>query len=264
MGRSRALALFEDDFEMRREALTPDADAALRLQQISTLLIREGSNGALYGHVLDAAIDLMSADMGSIQAFHPERGELRLLAEKGFNPGSAAHWEWVRPDTPSPCGLALSAGCRVIWPDIETCQALPRRADRDALRLAGIRACLSTPLIARSGRVLGMISTHWRRPHRPTERELQPLDVLARQAADLIERNEAEKALRESREQLQRQADLLDQSHDAIFTWKIGGGITYWNRGAERLYGYTKEEAIGRISHELLQTRSPIPMQEVE
>jgi hypothetical protein len=44
-----------------------------------------------------------------------------------------------------------------------------------------------------------MISTHWRRPHRPSEHELQPLDVLARQAADLIERNEVEKALRESR-----------------------------------------------------------------
>jgi len=56
------LALFEDDFEMRRHALAPDADATLRLQQISTLLIGEGHNGALYEHVLDAAIELMSAD----------------------------------------------------------------------------------------------------------------------------------------------------------------------------------------------------------
>ncbi len=63
---------------------------------------------------------------------------------------------------------------------------------------------------------------------------------------------------------LRRQADLLDQSHDAILTWKIGGGITYWSRGAELLYGYTAEEAIGRSSHELLRTRSPISMQEVE
>jgi PAS domain S-box-containing protein len=63
---------------------------------------------------------------------------------------------------------------------------------------------------------------------------------------------------------LRRQADLLDQSHDAIFTWKIGGGITYRGRGAEELYGYTSEEAIGRISHELLQTRAHIGMQDVE
>src|SRR5215472_6289289 len=119
MGRSRALALFEDDFEMRREALTPDADAALRLQQISTLLIREGSNGALYGHVLDAAIDLMSADMGSMQLFHPEPGDLQLLAQRGFLPQSAAYWEWVRLDAASTCGMALSAGCRVVVEDTE-------------------------------------------------------------------------------------------------------------------------------------------------
>jgi PAS domain S-box-containing protein len=65
-------------------------------------------------------------------------------------------------------------------------------------------------------------------------------------------------------ELLQRQADLLNQSHDAIFTWKIGGGITYWNRGAEILYGYPHEEAIGRRSHDLLKTRAHISMQDVE
>jgi hypothetical protein len=75
------LALFEDDFEMRQQRLAPDADTTLRLQRISTMLIREGSNGTFYEYVLDAAIDLMAADMGSIQVFHPERGELRLLAE---------------------------------------------------------------------------------------------------------------------------------------------------------------------------------------
>jgi PAS domain S-box-containing protein len=63
---------------------------------------------------------------------------------------------------------------------------------------------------------------------------------------------------------LRRQAELLDQSHDAIFTWKLGGGITYWSRGAETLYGYSREEAIGRVSHDLLQTRSPIPRGDIE
>jgi PAS domain S-box-containing protein len=66
------------------------------------------------------------------------------------------------------------------------------------------------------------------------------------------------------RELLRRQADLLDQSHDAIFTWKIGGGIEYWSKGAERLYNYTAAEAIGRSSHELLRTRSPVAIQEIE
>jgi PAS domain S-box-containing protein len=65
-------------------------------------------------------------------------------------------------------------------------------------------------------------------------------------------------------ELLRRQAELLDQSHDAIFTWKISGGITYWSRGAEAMYGYTAADAIERDPHELLQTRSDLPMQEIE
>jgi PAS domain S-box-containing protein len=76
-------------------------------------------------------------------------------------------------------------------------------------------------------------------------------------ARDITER-------KQERELLRRQADLMDQSHDAIFTWRMGGGIVYWSKGAERLYGYTAEEAIGRSSHELLRTRSPVPMQEIE
>jgi hypothetical protein len=129
-------------------------DVTLRLQQISTLLIREGQNGALYKRVLDAAIDLMSADMGSMQVFHPEQGELRLLAERGSHPESAAYWEWVRLDSGSTCGMALSAGCRVVVRDIETCEAMVGTADLDAYRRSGIRAVQSTPLMARSGRLL--------------------------------------------------------------------------------------------------------------
>jgi PAS domain S-box-containing protein len=240
MRRNRALVSFEDDFEMRRHA-----DATLRLQRISTLLIREGSNGSLYEHVLDAAIDLLSADMGCIQVFHRERGELRLLAERGFDPESVVHWEWVRPDSPSSCGMALSAGCRIIVSDIETHEAFARTADLDALRRVGVRAAQSTPLVARSGRLLGMISTHWRKPHRPTQRELQPLDVLARQAADLIERNEVEKALRESREQFRWLASIVEFCQDAIISTNLDS-ITSWNKGAERVYSYLAEEAIGQ------------------
>lgn len=53
---------------------------------------------------------------------------------------------------------------------------------------------------------------------------------------------------------LQRQAQLLDQSYDAIFAWRFDSGIVYWNKAAEQLYGYTAAEARGRVSHELLAT----------
>jgi PAS domain S-box-containing protein len=188
----------------------------------------------------------MSADMGSMQVFHPEGGDLQLLAQRGFHPQSAAYWERVRLEAASTCSMALTAGCRVVVQDTEACEAMVGTADLDAYRRSGIRSVQSTPLFARSGRLLGMMSTHWRKPHHPTERELQPLDVLARQAADLIERDEVEAALRESREQLQWFAAIIQSSNDAILSAKLDGIITTWNAGAERLYGYAAEEAIGK------------------
>ena len=76
-------------------------------------------------------------------------------------------------------------------------------------------------------------------------------------AVDITERKQAEELLRQ-------QADLLNQSHDAIFVWKIGGGIVYWNRGAEELYGWRSDEVIGRSSHTLLNTSPQTTTKEME
>jgi PAS domain S-box-containing protein len=236
----------ERDSQVRQQDFASDSDTTLRLQQISTLLICEDNNDALYERVLDAAISLMSADMGSMQIFHTDRGELRLLTERGFHPESAAFWKWIGPDAATSCAMALSTKHRVVVPDIEACDIIAGTPHFDACRRSGIRALQSTPLVARSGRLLGMISTHWRQPHHPTERELQPVDVLARQAADLIERNEVEAALRESREQFRWLASIVESSFDAIISENLDGVITSWNRGAERLYGYLAEEVIGK------------------
>src|SRR5262245_17225864 len=62
-----------------------EANRSLRLQEISTLLIQECNLDALYERVVEAAIGVMSSDMGSMQTFHPEHNELRLLAWKGFH-----------------------------------------------------------------------------------------------------------------------------------------------------------------------------------
>jgi len=65
-------------------------------------------------------------------------------------------------------------------------------------------------------------------------------------------------------ETLRRQAGLLEQTHEAIFVWQLDGPITYWNRGAERLYGHSAADAVGRGSHELLQSWHPAGMRALD
>ena len=71
--------------------------------------------------------------------------------------------------------------------------------------------------------------------------------------------------LRETDDMLRRQAELLDLAHDAVFVrdWHTGV-ITYWNRGAERMYGWTPAEALGKTSYGLLNTQFRQPLSEIE
>jgi PAS domain S-box-containing protein len=65
-------------------------------------------------------------------------------------------------------------------------------------------------------------------------------------------------------EMLRRQAELLDLAHDAIVVWDLQGRITYWNQGAAELYGWTRNEAMGKVVHRLLATEFPQPLEIIE
>jgi PAS domain S-box-containing protein len=61
-----------------------------------------------------------------------------------------------------------------------------------------------------------------------------------------------------------QQASLLNLTHDTIFVRDMSDSIRYWNRGAEELYGWTPEQAIGKSSHELLRTVFPAPLDDIQ
>ena len=80
----------------------------------------------------------------------------------------------------------------------------------------------------------------------------------------ILETNNDISETREATQKLQRQANLLEQAHDAIFVWEFPRTIVYWNRGAEQLYGYSRDQAIGRVAHELLHTEHPMATSDFE
>ena len=80
---------------------------------------------------------------------------------------------------------------------------------------------------------------------------------------DITQRKQVETRLQENARQLQQQAELLNLAHDSIVVNDMEGRVVFWNRGAEQTYGWTRDEAIGKISHDLLQTRFPSNLIEI-
>jgi PAS domain S-box-containing protein len=80
---------------------------------------------------------------------------------------------------------------------------------------------------------------------------------------EYTERNRTQEALQQQAGELREQAQLLDLAHDAIMVRHLDGRITFWNQGAAERYGWSKQEAIGSITHQLLQTEFPQPMEEI-
>jgi PAS domain S-box-containing protein len=75
-------------------------------------------------------------------------------------------------------------------------------------------------------------------------------------ARDITERKRADRVQAE-------QARLLDLSSDAIMVRDAADRVSYWNKAASELYGYTREEALGRVTHELLRTQFPEPLESI-
>ncbi len=195
------------------------ADTRL-LQSVSAQLLIEEDAETLYNKILDAAVAIMQSQRGSMQMFYPERGaagELYLLTSHGFKPEAAKSWEWVNcAFGASTCAAAVRAAKREIAGDVEKCDYMAGTRDLAIYLHAGIHACQSTPLFSRGGKLLGMISTHWDEPCHPSERALHLLDILARQAADLIERRQAEEERERLIHELQRSNDELARFSHAV------------------------------------------------
>lgn len=135
--------------------------------------------------ILDGALDLTSAERGNVQLVDPTSGGLRIASQTGFGPEFLEHFVLVADDD-SACGRAAKVRAQTVIADVELdADFAPHRAVAAA---SGFRAVVSTPLTDRSGTLVGMVSTHLRRPGRPEEHALRPLRVYGRLAGELVAR----------------------------------------------------------------------------
>jgi two-component system CheB/CheR fusion protein len=92
------------------------------------------------------------------------------------------------------------------------------------------------------------------RPYRTVD---DKIDGVVATFVDVTERRQMENALRTSEERLRQEMRLVELSRAPIFVWDYDGGILQWNRGSEELYGFTREEAIGKRKELLLKSTVP-------
>jgi PAS domain S-box-containing protein len=191
------------------EQLAAELRAMQDLHSLTTQLLgARDMTTALY-QVLDASIAMHRADFGNIQVYNPAIGALEIVAQRGFKQDFLDSFRIVGINDESACARAMRQGKQVTIEDVENDRAYALY--REIAAAAGYRAVQSTPLISRGGDLIGILSTHFRRRHRPTDRELRMLDLYARQAADVIERLRIEDELRQSEEKLRQQAQELEQ-----------------------------------------------------
>jgi len=183
------------------ECSVAEFQAMTRLYEIGSRCAHRGSN---FDEYLDAAvvtaIGMTEADKGNLQLFDPALGGLTIAAQRGFDEPFLKFFAVVRDDV-SACGAAMQSAQRIVVEDVMQSDVFAGRPSLDVLLAAGVRAVQSIPLISSSGKVVGMISTHFRRPHRPDKRQLHFMDLLARQATDYVERMQSKKVLRCGSEQ---------------------------------------------------------------
>jgi PAS domain S-box-containing protein len=178
-----------------KEALSVQLADMRRLHEMSVRLSTTLELQPILDETLRTAAAIEGAEMALLSLYDPRRRMLEARASLGFSEESLALLKEVAPGLGA-CGASFSRERRVVVDDVETDPVF--EPFRDAARQAGFRAVHSTPLITRRGNVVGVLTTHFRRPRRPTDREIHLIDLCARQAVDFIENARLYEELREA------------------------------------------------------------------
>ena len=135
---------------------------------------------------VEAALKITGAKMANFQLYDPSSGTLHLVAHHGFRQNFLDFFSQVH-EGETACGEALTNQARVTVEDVTESPIFFRKASLEALLDAGVRAVQSTPVLGHSGAILGVVSTHWSSPCSLKNRDLSPLDRLARKAGEWLE-----------------------------------------------------------------------------
>lgn len=223
------------------------ADMAL-LEQCSGRLVKLGEAQPMLERIVETAIAVTGADRGNLQLLEIESGTLIIAAQRGFQKPFLDFFAGTRAGQAA-CGIAMRLGDRVIVEDVLSSELFIGTPARQILMDADVRAVQSTPLFSRSGEFLGILSTHFSQPHWPEPRQMQLLDLLARQAADFIDRCRSEETLRGKETELRLITDIAPVM---LTRCSRDRRYVFVNRAYANMLGRTPEQVAGRPIREIM------------
>jgi GAF domain-containing protein len=115
--------------------------------------------------VLDCGLELTGARLGNVQLMDWNAGCLKIASQRGFGPEFLAFFKRVALNDGTACGRALHSRSTIVIPDTMADAGFPPY--RDVAARAGFRAVQSTPLVSRSGALVGVLSNHFGEAGRP-------------------------------------------------------------------------------------------------
>ena len=189
-------------------------------------------------------------------AEHDQDKTVRPVAFAGFDKGYIdalrVTWDENMERGRGPTGTVIRTGKPYICKNVQIDPNFePWR--REALK-RGYTASLVLPLTSIEGETLGALNIYSKESDPFTDEEVKLLTELANDFSYGIEMLRLRKKREQDEETLRKQASLIDLSPDAIIVRQLDGAITFWSKGAEKLYGWTKDEAIGQDINKLLMT----------
>jgi len=245
---ARALHQAANTVVNSQKQMTAELEDMRRLNELSTLLVREENKfETCYDEITKTAIAISGADKGNLQLFDETSRSLRIVAQQGFQEEFLKFFESVDDHAAASCGTAMVSSEQVVVDDVLTSKIFVGQPAQKVLLDAEVRAVMSTPLRSSKGNLLGIISTHYSRPVHPSERQLRLTNILARQAADYLERKHSEQVQQTIVLELQHRSNNLLAVIQSIAQRSLAG--SHWKKAFE-----ARLQALARANRALLKS----------
>ncbi|MFN8445918.1 MAG: PAS domain S-box protein [Caldilineaceae bacterium] len=228
------------------------------LAQLGRRAMEEGNLDTLLFSTIQQVAVVLEMEMCKLLQIQPGGGPLLLRSGVGWQEGMVGV-ATVPSDATSQAGYTLRNAGPVVVRDFETETRFlrsPLLADH------GVRSGISVTLFGPDG-PYGVLSFHSRTPRTFATYDVDFVQSVANTLAAAIARQRAMDQLRASEATAQHYVEMIQASYDSIVVWSPAQGIEFWNQGAEKLYGYRSDEALGQATYELLATVHSQPLDEI-